>query len=170
MKSTKPTQVDLPIDQALSLLRQANGHLNAILTEEHMRDEISLEVDAEVREAIVAIEAAIQLLDPKSAESPVPAAEQLKMNHPTHQQGQFLAFIREYMLHSQAGIAPSHLDLLRYFNLTPPSVNSMLIRLEHCGFIRRIPRKPRAIELLIDPSLIPPLDRPFKFEKGSRIM
>jgi repressor LexA len=58
---------------------------------------------------------------------------------PTRQQGQFLAFIREYMIRNDARIAPSHADLQRFFNLTPPSVNSMLIRLQQRGFIRRTP-------------------------------
>jgi len=48
-------------------------------------------------------------------------------------------------------------------NLTAPSVNSMLIRLERRGFIRRIPHQARGIELTIEPGLIPRLDRPFKF-------
>ena len=48
------------------------------------------------------------------------------------------------------------------FNLTPPSVNSMLARLEKCGFIRRVPGQARAITLTIDPSLIPKLDGSFK--------
>lgn len=39
----------------------------------------------------------------------------------------------------------------------------MLIRLEQRGFIRREPGKARAIELVINPEWIPPLDRPFKF-------
>ena len=60
------------------------------------------------------------------------------------------------------GVAPSHADLQRFFNLTPPSVNSMLIRLEQKGFIRRIPGKARAIELALAPDLIPPLNRPFR--------
>lgn len=82
---------------------------------------------------------------------------------PTRQQGQFLAFIREYVFRNKAGVAPSHADFQRFFNLTPPSVNSMLIRLEQRGFIRREPGKARAIELVINPEWIPPLDRPFKF-------
>lgn len=82
---------------------------------------------------------------------------------PTRQQGQFLAFIREYTMRNSAGVAPSHADFQRYFNLTPPSVNSMLIRLEQRGFIRREPGRARAIELVITPDWIPPLDRPFKF-------
>ena len=52
---------------------------------------------------------------------------------------------------------------IRFLNLTPPSVNSMLIRLEQREFIRRIPGKARAIELAINLDWIPPLDRPFRF-------
>jgi DNA-binding MarR family transcriptional regulator len=52
--------------------------------------------------------------------------------------------------------------LERFFNLTAPSVNSMLVRLEKRGFIRREPGKARAIELTINPERIPPLERPFK--------
>jgi hypothetical protein len=48
-------------------------------------------------------------------------------------------------------------------HLTAPSVNSMLIRLEQKGFIRRIPRTARAIEITIRPGQLPPLERPFKF-------
>ena len=33
----------------------------------------------------------------------------------------------------------------------------------HLGFIQRVPGKARAIELTMDPDLIPPLERPFKF-------
>ncbi|MFN0129917.1 MAG: PDDEXK nuclease domain-containing protein [Verrucomicrobiales bacterium] len=81
---------------------------------------------------------------------------------PTPQQGQFLAFILEYMFRNVHGVAPTHAALQRFFNLTPPSVNSMLVRLESRGFIRRIPGQARAIELTINHDLIPPLDRPFK--------
>jgi len=82
---------------------------------------------------------------------------------PTRQQGQFLAFIREYMLRNYAGVAPTHAALQRFFNLSAPSVNSMLVRLEQRGFIRRVPGKARGIELVIPPDCIPPLERPFKF-------
>jgi len=81
---------------------------------------------------------------------------------PTHQQGQFLAFIREYMMRNHAGAAPTHAAFQKFFNLTPPSVNSMLIRLEQHGFIQRIPGQARAIKLTLSPELIPPLERPFK--------
>jgi repressor LexA len=66
-------------------------------------------------------------------------------------------------MHNEAGVAPSHANLQRFFNLTAPSVNSMLIRLEQKGFIRRIPRTARAIEITIPPGQLPPLEHPFKF-------
>jgi len=82
---------------------------------------------------------------------------------PTRQQGQFLAFIHEYIMRNEARVAPTHAALQRFFNLTAPSVNSMLVRLERRGFIRRIPGKARAIEVICPPEWIPQLDRPFKF-------
>ena len=67
------------------------------------------------------------------------------------------------MLRNYAGVAPTHADFQRFFNLTAPSVNSMLVRLEQRGFIRRVPGKARGIELVIPADRIPPLDHPFKF-------
>ena len=81
---------------------------------------------------------------------------------PTGQQGQFLAYIHEYINANHRGVAPTHANFQKFFNLTAPSVNSMLKRLEGKGYIRRIPGKTRAIELTIDLELIPPLDRPFR--------
>jgi len=81
---------------------------------------------------------------------------------PTPKQGQFLAYIHEYIRRNHAGVAPTHAVLQRFFNLTAPSVNSMLIRLEQRGFISRARGQARGITLLIDPAMIPELDRPFK--------
>ena len=82
-------------------------------------------------------------------------------NRPTPKQGQFLAYIHAYMRSNQAGAAPTHAAMQRFFNLTPPSVNSMLVRLEQRGFIRRTPGQARGISLTIDPALLPDLERPF---------
>ena len=73
----------------------------------------------------------------------------------TPKQGQYLAFIHTYTL--VLGRPPAHTDLLRHFQVTPPSVNQMLITLEHKGLIRRQPGVARSIELLIDPSTLPQL-------------
>lgn len=114
---------------------------------------------AQVRSALDAIASAVTGLRACSAKrnaSVVPG-------DPTRQQGQFLAFIREYIAGNRLGTSPAHADFQRFFHLTPPSVNSMLKRLEERGFIERVPGKARAITLKIDPELIPPLDRPFKY-------
>lgn len=148
-------------DGVMTLLDDAGTRLHAILQDEAIMAETPLEAQAAIESASEAIRAALGRLQSGGPErkpfaAPLPGG-------PTRQQGQFLAFIREYMERNEAGVAPSHADLQRFFNLTPPSVNSMLIRLEQRGFIRRIPGKARAIEIVIKPDWIPTLDRPFKF-------
>ena len=148
------------ITEARALLGDAAEKLSAVLGNEGIMLETPLEAEAVMECAVEAIEAALRLLDsaaPSRGLSAVPPP-----GGPTRQQGQFLAFIREYIMRNEAGVAPSHADFQRFFELTPPSVNSMLIRLEQRGFIRRIPGKARAIELTINPDWIPPLDRPFR--------
>ena len=149
------------IAEARASLGDAAEKLRAVLGDEGIMPETPLEAEAVMDTAVEAIEAALRRLDsaapgkrPFSAPPP---------GGPTRRQGQFLAFVREYMMRNEAGVAPSHADFMRFFNLTPPSVNSMLIRLEQRGFIRRIPGKARAIELTLNPDWIPPLDRPFRF-------
>jgi len=148
------------IAEARVLLGDAVDKLRDGLEDELIMPETPLEAQAVMESAIEAIDAALRRLDSaapakRSSAAPPPGG-------PTRQQGQFLAFIREYMMRNQAGVAPRHADFQRFLDLTPPSVNSMLIRLEHRGFIRRIPGKARAIELTINLDWIPPLDRPFR--------
>ena len=66
-------------------------------------------------------------------------------------------------MRNHAGLAPSHADFQKHFDLTPPSVNSMLIRLEQRGFIKRIPGQARAIQIVISPDSIPKLEGTFRF-------
>ena len=73
----------------------------------------------------------------------------------TQKQGQYLAFIHAYTL--VLGRPPAEADLRRHFRVTPPSVHQMLITLERTGLIRRQPGVARSIQLLIDPSTLPPL-------------
>lgn len=146
---------------AKALLDEAAGTLRATLDDRFLMDETPLEVEAGMETAFEAIEKALGTLKSAACPEKRPASAS-QPGGPTHQQGQFLAYIREYMMRNGAGIAPAHADLQWYFQLTPPSVNSMLIRLEERGFIRRIPHQARAIELTIDPACIPPLERPFK--------
>ena len=149
------------ITEARALLGDAVEQLRTILGEEVFMVETPVEVEAVMESAAEAIKAALRRLD-----SAAPAKKVSTAPPPgglTRQQGQFLAFIREYMMRNEAGVAPSHAEFQRFFDLTPPSVNSMLIRLEQRGFIRRIPGKARAIEIVIQPDATAPLDRPFKF-------
>ena len=149
------------ITEVTTLLDNAAKRLHVITQDEVLMPETPLEVQSAIKSAAEAVDAAIHRLKSSTSKEEAPAAR--RPGGPTRQQGQFLAFIREYILRNEAGVAPRHADFQRFFNLTPPSVNSMLIRLEQRGFIRRIPGQARAIEIICPPDWIPSLDRPFKF-------
>ena len=73
----------------------------------------------------------------------------------TPKQGQYLAFIQLYTrLHRRP---PAETDMQQYFRVSPPSVHQMVLTLERSGFIRRQPRTPRSIEVLVDPKHLPEL-------------
>ena len=74
---------------------------------------------------------------------------------PTERQGQFLAYIQQYRLVN--GCAPAEADMKRFFQITPPSVHSMVLTLERRGFIRRVPGQARSITLIVSPESLPPL-------------
>jgi repressor LexA len=82
----------------------------------------------------------------------------------TERQGQFLAYIHQYRLVN--GCAPAEADRQRFFQITPPSVHSMVLTLERRGLIRRVPGQARSITLIVPPESLPPLKRvqtrPFK--------
>ena len=70
-------------------------------------------------------------------------------------QGQYLAFIHLYTrLHRRP---PAETDMQEYFRVSPPSVHQMVLTLERVGLIRRQPRTPRGIEILVDPKSLPEL-------------
>jgi DNA-binding MarR family transcriptional regulator len=75
----------------------------------------------------------------------------------TERQGQLLAYIHQYSLVN--GRAPAEADMQRYFQITPPSVHSMVLTLERRGFIRRVPGQARSITLIVPPESLPPLKR-----------
>lgn len=76
---------------------------------------------------------------------------------PTKRQGQFLAYIHQYgLIH---GCAPAEADMQQYFQITPPSVHSMVLTLERRGFIARLFGQARSITLLAPPESLPPLKR-----------
>lgn len=146
---------------ARALLREVLQGLRPVLRDEFLMEATPIEVWMPLESAVETLEAAVGRLEatrPPKGSQVVPSAE-----GPTHRQGQFLAYIHEHIKRSPAGLAPTHAAMQRFFRLTPPSVNSMLIRLEQRGFIRRTPGVARAIEINIDPDLIPPLEQPFAF-------
>jgi DNA-binding MarR family transcriptional regulator len=146
--------------KAKKLLGKSIERLLVTIGDESLMEETPLEVQAAIDSAIEAMRAALRCL--ASADYTDGLADAHLSSDPTRQQGQFLAFIREYMMRNEVGVAPTHAILQQFFNLTAPSVNAMLIRLEKRGFIRRVPGKARAIELTLSADRIPQLDRPFK--------
>ena len=73
----------------------------------------------------------------------------------TAKQGQYLAYIHLYTrLHRRP---PAETDMQEYFRVSPPSVHQMVLTLERAGLIRRQPRTPSSIELLVDPNQLPDL-------------
>jgi repressor LexA len=147
--------------KAKQLLREGMAQLQAVLDDRCIIDETPLEASNAMQLAADAMHSALHQLD--AADSMGRPGATALAGAPTRQQGQFLAYISEYVAANRAGVAPSHADLQGFFNLTPPSVNSMLVRLERRGFIRRVPGKARAIEVLVPAGHLPPLERPFKF-------
>jgi DNA-binding MarR family transcriptional regulator len=87
-------------------------------------------------------------------------------SHPgfTPRQGQYLAFIYAY---TPGERAPAQADTQRFFRLTPPSVHHMLLTLERARLISRRAGVPRSIAVLLDRSVLPPLEpsqvQPVKF-------
>lgn len=73
----------------------------------------------------------------------------------TDKQGQYLAFIYTYTLLNRQ--PPAEADFQRFFCVTPPTVHQMIVQLERLGLIRRTPRQPRSIELLVPADQLPAL-------------
>lgn len=74
----------------------------------------------------------------------------------TYKQGQFLAFIHCYTrLHRRP---PAEADLVRYFQVTAPSVHSMIVKLGEMGLLERTPGAARSLRVLIPEDEIPRLD------------
>jgi DNA-binding MarR family transcriptional regulator len=71
----------------------------------------------------------------------------VKVQKPTERQGQFLAYIYQYSLVN--GCAPAEADMQRFFQITAPSVHSMVLTLERRGFIQRVPGQARSITVIV---------------------
>ncbi len=84
---------------------------------------------------------------------------QQKLMNPTYteRQGRFLAYIHQYSIVN--GRAPAEADMQRFFQITPPSVHSMVLTLERRGLIRRVPGQARSVTLIVPPESLPPLKR-----------
>jgi DNA-binding MarR family transcriptional regulator len=70
-------------------------------------------------------------------------------------QGQYLAFILAYTKLNRR--APAEADFQRYFEVTPPTVHSMILTLERRGAITRVPGQARSIVVSVAPEDVPPL-------------
>ncbi len=79
------------------------------------------------------------------------------ITNPTARQGQFLAYIHQYGIIN--GCAQAEADMQRFFQITPPSVHSMVLTLERRGLIQRLPGQARSITLLVSPESLPRLNR-----------
>ena len=73
----------------------------------------------------------------------------------TRTQGEYLTFIHHYT--KLNGVSPAHMDIQRYFSVTPPTVNSMIKRLHGLGLIERTPGKARSLRVLVARSDLPEL-------------
>jgi Mn-dependent DtxR family transcriptional regulator len=74
----------------------------------------------------------------------------------TAKQGQYLAFIYYYTKLNRR--PPAEADMQRYFEVTPPTVHQMILKLAGLGFISREPGQSRSIQVLLPPEQLPPLD------------
>ena len=74
----------------------------------------------------------------------------------TPRQGQYLAFIYYYT--KLNGQPPAEHDMVRYFDVSPPSVHQMVVTLEKRRLIERVPRQARSIRLLLEREELPDLE------------
>ena len=73
----------------------------------------------------------------------------------TRKQGQYLAFIYTYNLLNRR--APAEADFQRFFLVTPPTVHQMIVTLERCGLVSRVPSQPRSLQLCVSADDLPAL-------------
>ena len=78
-----------------------------------------------------------------------------KMSLYTEKEGQYLAFIFYYKKIN--GVSPAQIDLQRYFEVSPPTVHNMLLKLEKKNLINRVPNAPRSLTINIKECELPRL-------------
>ena len=71
----------------------------------------------------------------------------------TRKQGQYLAFIHYYTRVNKC--PPAQTDIQYYFQCTPPTVHSMIIRLHELGLIEREPGVARSLRVLVPEEELP---------------
>ena len=75
----------------------------------------------------------------------------------TTKQGQYLAFIYNYtQIH---GRPPAEADMQRFFNVSPPTVHQMILKLAELDLVSRVPRQARSLRVLIPAHSLPILIR-----------
>jgi DNA-binding MarR family transcriptional regulator len=70
-------------------------------------------------------------------------------------QGQYLAFIHAYTLVN--GRPPAEHEMMRFFQVTPPTVHRMVVTLEEAGWISRQPGRPGSTTVLLHENDLPRL-------------
>jgi DNA-binding MarR family transcriptional regulator len=71
----------------------------------------------------------------------------------TQKQGQYLAFIYNYTKINR--MPPAYGDIQYYFQVTPPTVNSMLKRLVEMGLLSKEQGLARSLKVLVPPEKLP---------------
>ena len=98
------------------LLEQTGRRLHTLLQDESLMTETQLEVRSALASTADSLDAAVRRLkavaSPKAAVAPLPGG-------PTRQQGQFLAFIHQYIMCNRAGVAPA-MPTSSVFSTSPP--------------------------------------------------
>ena len=123
----------------------------------HLAEPITL---PEARRALVIVleEAAPDVAQAASSGKRTLSGEPAPPPRYTKKQGQYLAYIHTYtQLH---GVPPSESDLQAYFQVTPPSVHQMVVRLTEKALIARTPGQARTIKVLLPPEQLPQLEQP----------
>ncbi len=76
-------------------------------------------------------------------------------NKYTPKQGQYLAFIHNYVkVHRRS---PAEVDMEEYFGVAYSSIHQMVLRLEKRGLIARTPGEARSIRIVLPPEELPDL-------------
>jgi hypothetical protein len=99
------------VERAVARMQAALTQLRETLQQDIYMEDTPLEVQAVMVNAASAMESALSALKAISSATPHPFPR--SADSPTPKQGQFLAYIHEYMRRNHAGVAPTHALLQR---------------------------------------------------------